>query len=735
MGSKNMDFEKKNKKRNKPSKGSVADGEDKIHGEGGRKIIADPRFASVHSDPRFQNVPRRKSKVPIDSRFTPMFTDKKFATGSAPSDKRGKPKKHKPETSLRHFYRIEEEDEDANQEVEKEKKVVSDEDEKEKKVVSDEDESEEEVEEQSDKEELGILDSELAGSESTSESEASESDDTESTTDEEDGEVIYEDDQHEVQVENIPTMEDGTRRLAAVDMDWRHVRAVDLYVVLCSFLPKGGEIVSVAVYPSEFGLQRMQEEELHGPVGLFDSENKGNDDANSSDDDDDDDDEIDDEKLRAYEKSRMRYYFAVVECNSVATAEYLYNACDGVEFERSSNVLDLRFIPDSMEFKNPPRDVATEAPGSYDGLDFHTKALQHSNIPISWDEDEPQRARTLQRKFNADQLADLELKEFLASDESESDEDENDDGAEDESDKKLKKRDKYRALIESCDASDGEDDENQDMEITFNTGLEGLSKRILEKGNKKSETVWEEHLRKQREKKKARKNKSKNSSDDESSDDDEERVEAGDFFVEEPSAKKAKHDTRGKNDKEEKQLQEEMEASKAELELLLADEDGVDNGPKGYNLKHKMCKGKKGKEVPDENKIPTVDDEDPRFSGLFNSSLFALDPTDPRFKRSATYARQVAQRQQKSELQGVEGEHKKQPTKSQVSANEIDNGHVDSESRREKHEISSLIKSIKMKSNQAKLQKGIQKLQKRDTKEMEKPELSVKKKKGKVMKK
>lgn len=58
--------------------------------------------------------------------------------------------------------------------------------------------------------------------------------------------------------------------------------------------------------------------------------------------------------------SVYRYYYAVVECDSIATADYLYKTCDGVEFERSSNVLDLRFIPDSMEFKHPPRDIATE---------------------------------------------------------------------------------------------------------------------------------------------------------------------------------------------------------------------------------------------------------------------------------------------------------------------------------------------------------------------------------------
>lgn len=78
-------------------------------------------------------------------------------------------------------------------------------------------------------------------------------------------------------------------------------------MTLSSFLPKDGNILSVAVYPSEFGLQRMKEEEIHGPVALFDDESgKNGDDDSDNDDDDDDDDEIDDEKLRAYEKSRLR---------------------------------------------------------------------------------------------------------------------------------------------------------------------------------------------------------------------------------------------------------------------------------------------------------------------------------------------------------------------------------------------------------------------------------------------
>lgn len=233
----------------------------------------------------------------------------------------------------------------------------------------------------------------------------------------------------------------------------------------------------------------------------------------------------------------------------------------------------------------------------------------------------------------------MELKEFLASDEGESSDSTDEDVAQDRSSKKQKKQDLYRALLQSGDGSEGSDqdnEENQDMEITFNTGLEDLSKRILEKKDRKSESVWEAYLRKRREKKKSRKNRSKNSSEDESSDSDKEPIEeSDDFFVEESFAKGSKKN-RGKNTEKEKQDEEmakEAEASRAELELLLADDKGTDANLKGYNLKRKKLKGKKGKEAPDEGKIPAVNYDDPRFAPLFNSPLFALDPTDPQFKR------------------------------------------------------------------------------------------------------
>ncbi|KAK9165072.1 hypothetical protein Scep_000263 [Stephania cephalantha] len=570
------------------------------------KTIEDPRFASVHSDPRFQRPPKHQSKVPIDPRFHRMFHDSTFSSSSTALDKRGKLKNVKDsQNPLRKYYRRAADEQD------------------------DEEEEEEEEEEGDEETEIGDL-------KSGSESENSSSGDDSTSSDEDESEL------EEEEVENVPVIEKETKRLAIVNMDWSQVRAIDLYVLLTSFLPKDGQLMSVTVYPSEFGLKCMEEEAVHGPIGLFDSDKNKSDDS----DEDDDDKEIDDEKIRAYEKRRMRYYYAVVECDSVATADYLYKTCDGTEFERTSNVLDLRFIPDSMEFKHPPRDVATEVPTNYEGLDFHTRALQHSKINLTWEEDEPQRSKILRRKFNADQLAKLELDEFLASDDGESSDDEE---ADDQSGKEVKKE-RYRALLTGGNGSDVEGEENdKDMEVTFNTGLENLSKRILEKSKQKeSESVWEATLRKRREKKLARRNRSKKSSEDDCSDTDTEASEdfeqPDDFFIEEPASKNDKVGKGTGKGKKQKGDDVDQGVSRAELELLLADDQGAEQSLKGYNLKPKKTKGKREEDIPSEDKIPEVDDDD-RFSALLKTSHFALDPTDPMFERSATYVRRLAQKQ------------------------------------------------------------------------------------------
>ncbi|KAH0928045.1 hypothetical protein HID58_020301 [Brassica napus] len=525
-------------------------------GEKGEEMITDSRFSKAHTDPRFRRLPRRESKVTIDSRFKGVLTDK----ASAPVDKRGKRRRRgSAKDSLKEYYRIEEDDKKKKKQKRKEESEDEDDDESEgeEKLIALEAEarlrkSEEQSieEEESDEDKSGkkkILPLELASSDKESDDENSESEDNEEDVSEEeevdtdvDDEDMYDDDEPEVAEEEIASIEKETHRLAIVNMDWKHVTAKDLYVVFNSFLPKDGRLLSVAVYPSEFGLERMKEEEIHGPAIGGDKENEDN-----SDDDEEEDKDVINESIRDYEKSRLRYYFAVAECDSSATADHLYKSCDGIEFERSSNKLDLRFIPDSMEFKHPPRDIATEAPAAYQGLDFQSRALQMSKVNFTWDEDEPHRVRTLNQRFNPDQ-------------------------------------------------------NDQDMVVEFNTG--------------------------------------------------------------------------------------------AELELILADENGGDGkGLKGYNIKRKSKK--RSKEMA-EDKIPSADPEDSRFSAAIMDPNYALDPTNPQFKRSATYVKQLTQKQ-KEDPRNQEEQVKDVETK-KASATEGTEG----SSKKRSFAESATVKSLKLKMQQ-----------------------------------
>uniref|UniRef100_A0A0A9CYZ5 NUC153 domain-containing protein n=1 Tax=Arundo donax TaxID=35708 RepID=A0A0A9CYZ5_ARUDO len=312
-----------------------------------------------------------------------------------------------------------------------------------------------------------------------------------------------------------------------------------------------------------------------------------------------------------------------------------------------------------MEFKHPARDVATMAPPSYKEPDFETHALQHSRVKLTWDDDEPERKKVLRRKFTDDQLDELDM--YLASDDSASD----DDGVDNSGDKsvpnggskrKLTKEERLALLLEG-DKSEEEQAGGQDMEITFNTELEDLSKRILERKTNEEKTVWERHQEKMKEKRKATKRGLKDDDDDYSSED--EPDDDDDFFAEELSdeetkpikikKQKAKTKDKAKGKGKDKPTEEhlEPEATKEELELLVAADQDTANGAKGYNLKHKKGKkGKKGKEESVEDKLPDIDlSKDERFSEMFTSHLFALDPTDPQYKRSAPFMRKQAGKQ------------------------------------------------------------------------------------------
>lgn len=72
-------------------------------------------------------------------------------------------------------------------------------------------------------------------------------------------------------------------------------------------------------------------------------------------------------KLREYEIQKLKYFFAIAQCDSPETAKFLYEQLDGYEFELTNMKLDIRVVPDSIDqFPNPPRDVAIDVPKNFE---------------------------------------------------------------------------------------------------------------------------------------------------------------------------------------------------------------------------------------------------------------------------------------------------------------------------------------------------------------------------------
>lgn len=59
-----------------------------------------------------------------------------------------------------------------------------------------------------------------------------------------------------------------TSRFAVCNLDWDRIKAADVMVLFTSFCPRGASVKRVTIYPSEYGKQRMEEENMSGPQEL-----------------------------------------------------------------------------------------------------------------------------------------------------------------------------------------------------------------------------------------------------------------------------------------------------------------------------------------------------------------------------------------------------------------------------------------------------------------------------------
>lgn len=450
--------------------------------------------------------------------------------------------------------------------------------------------------------------------------------------------------------EDIPLV-DGTRRLAVVDLDWQHVRAVDILVVLRSFTPKGGEVQKVTIYVSDYGLERMPKDALLGPTEIFKASAGGRaQDANDASPPQSDDDsgvgEVDKHRLALYERSKLRWYYAVAECDTIATALHIYNECDGMEFAHLSCKFDLRFIPDEQSFKGRPvKESVTEVPVDYKPIDGGASTLQHTDPKLSWDADDHSRKKLLSKKMTLEELKEDDFAAYLGSDSSD-DGDEGNAGLGGEEDAEAirqrylsllvgnvedreRKEDEAEGEKEEEEGPSGRKDKDMEMMVTFNPGLENLAERVLSRkkaeAKKGEETVWEAYLRRRKEKRQMKKHRR---GADSSDDDDEDDEDVGDrhgpgedeakddeafsdpFFEEDNLAaerelmglvddeedeglqamaedkKNLNKKKKGKKDKKNVKTDEADRRAKAELELLLLDDSALLAAAQGAGALH-----------------------------------------------------------------------------------------------------------------------------------------------------
>ncbi|KAF6766171.1 pre-rRNA-processing protein ESF1 [Ephemerocybe angulata] len=645
--------------------------------------MSDPRFARLTTDPRFRRPKKKQNKVVVDERFKSVLKQEKKKDKSAKGlvDKYGRTlsSTHE-EDNLKRFYRLEgDEEEEEAEEAPRRPDYARGE-----VVMESSSEEEDEDDDKGDESDSnGIV---RIGYGSDEPDEDAEIDLDEDNFDLLEAQAAAYSKEHADEEEEDEDEAPRTRRIAAVNLDWDHVRASHLFKIASSVVsptaplassatkkvhPNSrerslkdapqlnivrGKVLNVVIYPSDFGKERMEREEREGPPPeIFKKKKDSEEITEKSLYELGGEDEVDDNALRKYQLERLRYYYAVITCDSVDAASHIYDELQGTELERSANVFDMSFVPDDMTFDNEPRDQATEADIglSTKGIDFVTPALRHSKVTLTWDEDDPERGQVTRRTLTKQEIEDGDFRKFIASS-SESESEGESSKPKGKKDKKSE-RDRLRALLlgGNDDAmpegwgDEGRDDD-VDMEVTFTPGLTG-------KQDEGDETSLEKYQRKLREKRKKRKEEVKGKATS-AGKGKEKEVDVDDFFavgsedeeedIEERRASGKKKGERKKRSVDEKEKARGEEATAEELALLAAS-NNPDAETKHFDFKAVLKaekKGKKGRKHKKDKRLEAAADElqedfsidvqDERFKVLHEDHQFAIDPSNPHFKKT-----------------------------------------------------------------------------------------------------
>ncbi|GMF21400.1 unnamed protein product [Phytophthora fragariaefolia] len=688
--------------------------------------VRDQRFQKVHNDPR-------KNKLQIDGRFAAALKDERFQSVQGKYDKYGR-RIEKKSNELAKFYRLEGDEQEQQQQEPKASSTTS----------SDDDQEDADATVAKNSEKLSRLDylNRMARGELESGSDSSDSD-SEDSDDEEAAAVEQE------QLEDIP-MGEETKRFAVLNCDWTQEEQLG---------PQGlwddedKEKKAKDEQPEDADEEEAdrtgdeEDEEEKAETAAGDNDDGGDGEEGEEDYDSDDplgikksvtiegeSDGFDREKLRKYELQKLRYYYAVVTCDSVKTASTIFDQCDQLEYETSSNVLDLRYVPDDTTFTNTPKESCDSVPDRYKPAIFATMALQQTDVKLTWEKDDEQRLELLTRPTEWKDAHDDDFKAYLASDvsdASEAEDDSDDSDAEDnaggeadapDSKKKAKKeakiqklRNRYRSMLLGSDAED-EDDDNApegglgassdeddgaegDMEMSFTPGAGDILKAKKQKELEANETPFERYSRE----KKQEKNRKLH----------EKRTRQKQLEREQREVLKKK----GRGSKEANLLREAITGGGDSSDGGNSDSD---QDERNFDMK-KIAKQEKAKSLKGKRRAKEMkklakqkasgglqkgfefDAADPRFGALYaKGSHFQLDPTDPKFKKTEATQAIFKERRQRYDQGAAAATHAK-PAKSDSAAATSDNS---------KHALNAMVENLKRKSQQQEQSKKAKKQKK-----------------------
>ena len=638
----------------------------------------DPRFASAEWDPRFGRVPKRAKKAINDARFEGQLkSNPGFRKSSAPVDRFGRPKRDgaKLDRTLRE---IAERSDDSSSEEEDEIKGV-----------------------------IRELSPQRAAYDGSGDSSDSSDADEELFPNKDE---VMEDIPRGQATKRLAVMGLDWSTTRAVDIfasldsfcpPGKRVEFVEVHPSkfglerLAVEAKLGPQVVpksdlEVVKQAREQKLVASDEEEEDAGDDAFDGSGEGSEDDSDASDEDDHDDKLwkSQAALRQYEEERLKYYYGVVQFEDVKAADAVYEQCDGVDYAQSGRSFDLRFIPDEMVIETKPRDRANKLPEGYAPPNVTPSSLNNSHVKLSWDADDPERVILKKKAVGKHELDEENLKAYLAGSSSE------DEQPASAADLEKKRNLLLGAVNEERDA--GEDD--MDMEISFEPGMlekgEDIVKRKLEKKEHEGETPWEARLRRMEERKAEKRRKRKQSFASENGEEDGNGVaedtannptfDSDPFFsidhdFDKAEAEQTSSQTKKKSSKSGKTpasavVEAEAESvdpkrQEAELELLtmnrknkksasgrsmsemLAAVDSDDEDERRSAKKKTRGRRRNQKMASadaDKSSRSAMETEDPRFQQVFDSHLYAMDPTHSKFKRDETTKRILAEKMRRN---------------------------------------------------------------------------------------